>query len=151
PDNGLFFGSRPVGDSYPTYLTVANGLLYFGADDGVHGQEPWVTDGTAAGTKMLSDIHPGTHGSVANGSYPSHFTSFNGKVFFTGYDAASDVTDQESTIWETDGSSAGTVPLKVIDQPPVGDFTFAVYRRGWHISLETIEVAGGLLYFDPNA
>jgi len=28
------------------------------ADDGVHGREPWVTDGTKSSTKVLGDIHP---------------------------------------------------------------------------------------------
>lgn len=29
---------------------------YFAGDDGVHGIEPWVTDGTAGGTKMIGEI-----------------------------------------------------------------------------------------------
>lgn len=33
--------------------------MYFIADDGVHGFEPWVTDGTAAGTRMIVDVVPG--------------------------------------------------------------------------------------------
>ena len=34
-------------------------VAIFGADDGIHGKEPWRTDGTAAGTFMRADINPG--------------------------------------------------------------------------------------------
>ena len=35
----------------------------FAADDGSHGTEPWVSDGTKAGTHLLLDINPGSDGS----------------------------------------------------------------------------------------
>jgi ELWxxDGT repeat protein len=37
---------------------VLNGRLYFAATN-AKGRELWVTDGTAAGTKRISDINPG--------------------------------------------------------------------------------------------
>jgi ELWxxDGT repeat protein len=42
-------------DSYPS--VVHNGVMYFIANDGVHGNEVWRTNGTAAGTYMLYDIN----------------------------------------------------------------------------------------------
>lgn len=53
------------------------GKLFFGADDGQHGQEPWTSNGTAAGTKLVADLYPGPEGSA-----PSEFTGFGPKVAF---------------------------------------------------------------------
>ena len=38
------------------YVTTMNGVVYFTADDDVHGQELWKTDGSAKGTVMVKDI-----------------------------------------------------------------------------------------------
>ncbi|MBX3029996.1 MAG: hypothetical protein KF809_07530 [Chloroflexi bacterium] len=47
----------------PRDLVAIEGHLLFTADDGIHGREPWVSDGTIAGTRMLRDIRPGPLGS----------------------------------------------------------------------------------------
>jgi len=40
-------------------LWVSSSRFVFAAHDGIHGPEPWVSDGTAAGTRLLRDLCPG--------------------------------------------------------------------------------------------
>jgi large repetitive protein len=42
---------------------AGQGVLYFAADDGIHGMELWRTDGTLAGTHLAVDVRPGPEGS----------------------------------------------------------------------------------------
>ncbi|MDH5716466.1 MAG: hypothetical protein OEZ22_02385 [Spirochaetia bacterium] len=44
-------------DNGASGAVVLNGQIYFSGDDGPYGQEPWVSDGTAAGTRMLMNIN----------------------------------------------------------------------------------------------
>ncbi len=45
--------------SFPTGLTAFGDVLFFGAEDGTNGNEPWMSDGTADGTILIKDIWPG--------------------------------------------------------------------------------------------
>ena len=94
-------------------LTAAGTEVFFAADDGVHGQELWKTDGTAAGTMMVMDLTPGS--SAANpqtpyGSFPANLTPVSGRVYFTA------VTSAGVQIFSTDGSADGT--MLVTHLPP---------------------------------
>ncbi|HEX4439133.1 MAG TPA: ELWxxDGT repeat protein [Thermoanaerobaculia bacterium] len=83
--------------SFSILPSAVAGALWMGADDGVHGVEPWVSDGTVEGTRLLRDI--ATDGDSA----PGLFTAVNSRVFFTASDVAHGVE-----LWESDGSDAGT-------------------------------------------
>ena len=67
-----------VSGSAPSNLTDSAGTLVFAADDGVHGFEPWKSDGSAAGTALMLDIRAG-----AQGSSPAEFTLAGGRTFFS--------------------------------------------------------------------
>jgi ELWxxDGT repeat protein len=74
---------------------LGESLIYL-ADDGTTGNEPWVSDGTAAGTEPLTEILPGN-----DWSYFFDLTPLgNGSALFS-----------TGSLWETDGTPAGTGPL----------------------------------------
>jgi ELWxxDGT repeat protein len=49
-----------------TALTVANNALYFAANDGSKGLEPWISDGTTLGSKLIFDFNNSTASSSTN-------------------------------------------------------------------------------------
>ncbi|WP_312769223.1 T9SS type A sorting domain-containing protein [Epilithonimonas sp.] len=97
--------SNGTAGSNPNNFTEYNGKVYFSASDGLtSGIEPWVTDGTEQGTKMLKDIIPGT-----SGSFPEKFVVVKDKLYFFATSASN-----VKQIWETDGTDAGTKMLAPI-------------------------------------
>lgn len=62
---------------YARSMTYADGHLYFVGRDPVHGAEPWISDGTIAGTHLLDDVNPG----VAS-SDPSSFLKIGPTLYF---------------------------------------------------------------------
>ncbi|MBK9400566.1 MAG: T9SS type A sorting domain-containing protein [Bacteroidetes bacterium] len=81
-----------------------NGEIYFTGFDGVTGLEPWVTDGTEAGTRLLKDIRPGT-----NSSDPHSLIAVGPKLYFFANDGSAG-----NEIWSSDGTEFGTNGLSNI-------------------------------------
>ncbi len=75
-----------------------NGATYFRADDGIHGAELWVTDGTAQGTHLVVDGYAG-----ALGLEPSGLTELNGRLLFV-----ANRGQFGAEWWSTDGTAGGT-------------------------------------------
>jgi ELWxxDGT repeat protein len=104
-------------------VAFANRYLVFDAFDPSHGYEPWTSDGSSGGTKLLRDVFVGD-----TGSNPRMFTYLNGFVYFT-------ATDQHGTnLWGTDRTPSGTILVAAI--PGVVDG-----------SIEDLAVGGNTLYF----
>jgi ELWxxDGT repeat protein len=95
-------------------------------NDGVHGMEPWSTDGTEAGTLLLKDIRVG-----AQPSFPADFAVCNGFVFFTAEDGV-----RGRALWKTDGTPAGTMVIKY----DIGPMDFSTIAYG-------LTAVGDTLYF----
>ncbi|MCB0700100.1 MAG: T9SS type A sorting domain-containing protein [Chitinophagales bacterium] len=94
--------------SDPGSVIVVDTFLFFTANDGIHGREPWICDGTQAGTKIIKDINPGTTGSLGG-----LIAANNGKVYFTATDYSSSPFPG-SEPWVTDGTATGTQMIKDI-------------------------------------
>jgi ELWxxDGT repeat protein len=62
-EEGAFPYDYPYDDNR-LVMQTAGDLLFFAADDGVHGLEPWRSDGTEAGTFLLGDLAPGEASSM---------------------------------------------------------------------------------------
>jgi ELWxxDGT repeat protein len=89
------------GDSNITLIDVIDEQLIFSGNDGIHGNEIWVSNGTPEGTLMLKDIRPGDYGSD-----PYNAFMMNGELHFT-------AVGQTVSIWKTDGTVEGTVMANV--------------------------------------
>jgi len=93
------FGSQ---GEYPRALRATDSLVYFAASHSAFGLEPWCTDGTASGTRMIRDIR--TAGSSLE-SYPE-MAAFGDRLVFAADDGVHGVEP-----WITDGTAAGTFLL----------------------------------------
>ncbi len=85
---------------------VVDNVAYFTADDGIHGNELWRSDGSESGTYLVKDIEPGV-----GTSGPYNITAANGKLYFS---ATS--TLEGGGVWVSDGTEAGTQLLLSVSE-----------------------------------
>jgi ELWxxDGT repeat protein len=123
-------GAGGQGSSNPRHLVTAGSRVFFVADDGAHGSELWVTDGTSAGTRMLRDIFPGLAGSD-----PALIVPVGQRIACTALDAT-----HGREIWISDGTPEGTVMAE--DLHP-GPFDAGVVKL--------VPALGGVFYFAPSS
>lgn len=95
---------------YPFALATVGDRVFFAANDGVHGSELWVTDGTAAETRMVADLRPGPAS-----SRPFALIEAFGQVWFLAGEPWS-----ERRVWKSDGTAAGTAPVFEESTDPLG-------------------------------
>ncbi len=94
----LFSSRHQSGDG----MTVMGRFLFFLAFDNNYGHEPYISDGTRAGTRLLKDIYTGLAGSMF--FYPC---VAGRTLFFQARDVSHGLE-----LWKTDGTSKGTVLVK---------------------------------------
>ncbi|HEX5720940.1 MAG TPA: hypothetical protein VF179_32600 [Thermoanaerobaculia bacterium] len=80
-----------------TLLAFGNGVLFVLSEAG-HGLEPWLSDGTPEGTRLVADICPGPCDSS-----PALLGVYAGRVLLRADDG-----DSGQEPWSTDGTAAGT-------------------------------------------
>lgn len=139
---------RLIKDIYPSSIsskprvvaTLQDGRVLLFADDGVHGNELWISDGTNSGTQIVIDINPGPNSGVDTMSSLAH----DNKLFFSADDGV-----HGKEFWVSDGTPGGTVMLKDIitgSNNSVSKYSFGpefhVYNnKVYFVSLDTL---GGL-------
>lgn len=143
----IYIGSGNSNDSSPYFTTVGTTLFFVASDGpgttpGLHGDELWKTDGTAAGTVMVKDINTHTYMFHPTGSSPRKLTDFNGTLIFD----AQEYMDHEP--WISDGTTAGTVMLKDINPGSMG--VAGAGEVGNSSLPDYFTVMGTSLYFSAN-
>jgi ELWxxDGT repeat protein len=84
----------------PFSLAVADGKLFFAGRHPLTGSEPWTSDGTPAGTRLVADTCPGPCGSLFS------LVPLAGAVYFESCDAA-----EVCQLWRSDGTAEGTAAV----------------------------------------
>ena len=95
-------GPGPEGNLGEFSSADVAGRLYFGAADSTHGRELWESDGTAAGTRLVKDIYPGSRSSD-----PWSLAEVGGELLFSAHQRT-----QGSWLWKSDGTKAGTTLVR---------------------------------------
>lgn len=138
--DGTEAGTRMIADIAPGSASSAgNGFLHgmtafgdrvmFPANDSQHGTEMWISDGTAAGTRMLRDIAPG----------PLHSASLSSVAVLggTALFVAKPLIGR-TELWKTDGTEAGTLLVRDLVPGILG---------GSGSSTPNLVAAGGKVFF----
>lgn len=141
--------TRFPGTYAATYVTPycrVGRKVFFKADlkEGGIGDELWVTDGTAAGTKLIKDLNTEVLTTGTGGSGLDQFVNFyNEKLFFKAF-----TIEYGAEPWASDGTTEGTYLIK--DTDPT--FTDTGSPRSGNVSTPGVKPYKGKVYyrgFDP--
>ena len=116
------------------FLQIFNNKLYFIANDGIHGNELWESDGTSAGTQMVIDLKTGwKHGAF------EPLGSDGIRLYFGGVDNL-----DSFRLYVSNGSAAGTYPVMNTQpysfSPGYMNFNGKVYYGGTLLTGNNVDI-----------
>jgi len=114
-------------------ITIAGSRMFFIGSANGTGYEPWVSDGTPDGTRMIADLVPGSNGSSY---YGGKVTAFGDRIVFAGYDADHGF---DTSLWVSDGTAAGTHELRDVAGTSIT------------VTMQSFAVIGGTVYFPARS
>ncbi|MEO8614526.1 MAG: ELWxxDGT repeat protein [Luteolibacter sp.] len=124
---------------YPGGVGAWGDQFVFYGNDGLSGAEPWTSDGTAAGTRILADVRPGPEGSE-----PTRFTAVGGKLYFSANDGV-----HGDELWRSDTS--GTALIQDINPGSGGAYIGALTPFGDRLAFKAEnQTESGLWVTDGN-
>lgn len=108
--DGTAGGTIQIAVAEPFYILdfavgIVNNKMIFYAHNTIDGYEPYVSDGTAAGTFMLKDINAGAGNSWLSQSQNAHLKFNSQHCYFIANNGTA------NALWRTDGTATGTIQL----------------------------------------
>lgn len=96
---------------YHALIPLPNGKVLFPGHNEANGWEPWVSDGTVAGTQLVKDINAGSATSLGSPFPLFQGFDFGGKAYFLANDGSNGMQ-----LWSSDGTAAGTAQFAVVNE-----------------------------------
>lgn len=100
------------GDNRIEHIIKGEDFFYFVHNDGIHGEEFWISDGTKSGTKLLKDIIPGS-----GSSSPLRPRLVEDQLYFF-----TNIYGIGLDLWVSDGTEMGTKKVKNINSNRSGTY-----------------------------
>jgi ELWxxDGT repeat protein len=99
----------PPRDARISQSVEMGGVLYFTADDGIHGNELWKSDGTLGGTEMVIDLTPAMCPTCTNmDSDIRELVAGDSHLFFASTGLVDGFPDSIRELYVSDGTESGT-------------------------------------------
>ena len=121
-------------DAFPRRIlwdrfAVVGRKLFFVADDGIHGEALWVTNGTRSGTRMVKDI------ARSDSSVIHSLTALGDRLFFV-YENPKEM----GRLWKSDGTAAGTVRVKSEVESPKDPMYLYAWKNNLFFSADGLGI-----------